>query len=521
MSKELVDWAKLLSDNRKVPFADVLKAVEEALAVSCRRKYDGERVFRVELNPKTGEQTIYRQWKVVEEVMYPTREISIEAALLEDPNIKVGDHLEDLEENESIKQDRNSFITFRQMIMSSMKVLEKRRIIQSYVPYIGQMVIGKVRRQTNNHIAVTLPEMDVEEVITSPDEYDEDLLMQVRSTDGIIRKDGLIQGERYRVNQSIRALLVSINEDKDGEMHIVLSRSHPDIIKQLMRREIPEIRDGVIEIVDIAREGGRRAKVVVRSDRTDLDVVGACVGVRSSRIEAISRELNNERIDIIQYEEDLANYVWECLCRPNIERIVIDERRNVIEVFVSPDSLSNAIGRQGVNVRLASKLVGIPVRVYSIEEFANLKEQQFAKNLEEFENTLGLDRESAEYLIDQGFTTIEELAGAEQEELEEILDPEQAQMLRQLAQDKLNSQLNAQVEYIEQANVEDALLDLEGMSSEIIIELIKKDIKTLEALADLATDELTDCMAPKLAESLIMQARQICWFNNAEEEASL
>lgn len=523
MSLELVQWTRDLAQNHRIDFQKLLECVEEALAVSIRRKYDGERSFRVKLDPETGEQQIFRTWKVVEEVTAPTKEISLEAALLDDPNLNVGDYIEDLDEDEQIVHDRNSYISFRQMMQNGLRDLERDRIVSSYEPYIGTIVTGKIRKISNNLVVLNLPEMDVEGLTVATGDPDDQIFNHQNTVEGVIRRSGMIPGEKFRVNQEIKCFLVAIERAENKKVTIVLSRTHPEIIRQLMFFQIPELREGMVDIVKIVREAGKRAKVSVVALDPYVDVVGAFIGIRSMRIQAIIDELNGERVDIIPYHEDLAVYVGNALAlnQEDIKHLVIDDRRRLIEVYVAEESLSGAIGRGGLNIRLATKLLDnrYTIRIYDIVDKDRIKEEFLTPYVTKLEADLGVDAESAQYLADNGFTSVEEIAGAEIFELYELLSEEQAQMIHDLARAKVEEKIQAERDFITSSNIEPALLNLEGINTDIIINLIKQDIKTLEDLADLATDELDGFMSRHLAESLIMQARQICWFSNADEEA--
>ncbi|RIY34105.1 transcription termination factor NusA [Psittacicella hinzii] len=514
---ELVKWARNIADRRNIEFDRILEAIEEGLAISVRRKYDGERIFRIKLNPETGEATIYRQWKVVEEVNVPTREISIEAALFENANIKVGEYIEDIDEDEVIELDRIGYNTFRQIMTSKVRSLENEKIIKSYEPYLGKIVKGRVRQSKNNTVVLSFPEF------SRPYENNFDEEAEHHYVEGILRRDGLIPGDRFRNNQEVSALLVALESGDPNKQQMVLSRTSPEFLHALLRRQVPEIQNGIIEVVDIAREPGLRAKVVVRTNDKKLDLIGACLGVKTSRINPITRELRNEKIDIIPFDQDFVTYIHSLLTlSPEEEaQIIIDEKAKMISVAVTAEQLPIAIGQRGVNVRLANQILGWKIHVYDIETFAKQKEEEDQKYISVFETDLQLDHDTARFLVEQGFRNVEELAATSQEELEELFEPEDAKLLKEMANNCVNEYLNAQLEQIEKANIEQGLKELEGMTNEFLIKLIEHNIKTLEDLADLATDELTSYInvSEVIANSLIMQARQIVWFNEEESEA--
>ncbi|RIY34814.1 transcription termination factor NusA [Psittacicella gerlachiana] len=515
---ELVKWARDIAERRHIDFNKILEAIEEGLAISVRRKYDGERTFKISLDPETGDATIYRLWKVVEEVNVPTREISIEAALFENPNLKVGDYIEDVDENEVIELDRIGYNTFRQIMTSKVRSLENEKIIKSYEPYLGKIVKGRVRQSKNNSVVLSFPELNVRR-----NDFIDNDEAEHNYVEGIIRREGLIPGDRFRNNQEVSALLVALESGDPNKQQMILSRTSPDFLHALLRRQVPEIQNGIIEVVDIVREPGLRAKVVVRTNDKKLDLIGACLGVRTSRIAPITRELRNEKIDIIPFSDDFVTYIHSLLTlSPDEEaQIIIDEKSKMISVAVSPEQLPIAIGQKGVNVRLANQILGWKIHVYDIETFAKEKEEEDQKFISNFENDLQIDEDTARFLVEQGFKHVEELAAASIEELEELFETEDAKLLKDRANERVRELLNAQQEQIEQSGVEDRLRNLEGMTNDILINLISHDIKSLEDLADLATDELISYInvSENLANSLIMQARQIVWFNEEETEA--
>ncbi|MFC6277317.1 transcription termination factor NusA [Psittacicella hinzii] len=516
---ELVQWAREVAEKRHLDFAKILEAIEEGLAISVRRKYDSDRAFRIKLDPKTGEATIYRLWKVVEDVNVSTREISLEAALYENPNIKVGDYIEDIDEDEEIVLDRIGYNTFRQIMTAKVRSLENEKIIKSYEPYLGTVVTGRVKQTKGNSVTLTFPELNNASPTANP-ELDEG---EHRNVEGIIRKEGTIPGERLRNNQEVKALLLALESGDPNKQQMVLSRSAPEFLGALLTKQVPEIQTGQIEIVAIARDPGVRAKVIVKSHDQRLDVIGACLGVKTTRISPVSRELHHEKIDIIPYDDDFVTYIHNLLTLdPTQEaQIVIDDQSNQIQVAVNKEQLSSSIGQKGVNVRLASQILGWKIRVYDLESFEKAKNEEDQEYIKYFIENLNLDEDTSRFLVEQGFKRIEELALAELSELEELFETEDAQELQNLAKAKVAEILNAQKEKIAEANIDPRLQDLEGMNNDILLKLAENQVTTIEDLADLATDELTSyiSMSDKVANSLIMQARQIVWFNEEETEA--
>lgn len=366
MSKELVAWTKEIAKAHDLDFQEVLAGVEEALAVSVRRQHEGEKLFRVELDAKTGEQRIYRQWKVVEDVQVPTKEISLEAALIDDPDAQVGQYVEDLEEGEEIKHDRIGFTTFRQIMTTRIRELKRKQALDSYIPFLGKIVTGTIRKVTPTRVTVNLPLLDKDH---QPTVQTDELQDDSASVEAIIRKKDMIPGERYRTNAPIRALLLAIENEPNNKPVAVLTRADTDLVRLLLRRQVPEIEQGKIEIVSIAREPGVRCKVAVRTNDETIDVIGAVIGIRSSRIQSIVQEISGERVDIIEYDEDLPRYVYNALCQPEIHKIVIDEASQTVELAVAKENLSLTIGKAGINVKLAARLVGWKIKVLDTEKF--------------------------------------------------------------------------------------------------------------------------------------------------------
>lgn len=518
---ELIKWARELAENRKISFERILEAIEEGLAISVRRKYEGDRAFRIKLDPETGAPTIYRLWKVVEDVNVATREISLEAALYENPNLKVGDYIEDIDEDEKIELDRIGYNTFRQIMTSKVRSLENEKVIKSYEPFLGQIVTGRVRMSKAGSMTLIFPELNA---ASSDEYYDETETLYV---EGVIKRDGMIRGEKFRANTPVRALLQALESGDPNKQQMVLSRSAPDFLAHLLAEQVPELRSGEVELIDIEREPGVRAKVVVTPGEYghNIDPIGALIGINSSRIKPITRELSGEKIDVILYSDDITDYTLNLLTISPEDReqtqVLIDEQSQEIKVAVPEEKLSSVIGQRGINVRLTSKIVGWKIIVSSIEQFETAQKEEDDKLVAYFMEKMQLDAETALYLVEQGYKHIEEIALAECEELYEMFDEEDADSLQALAKQSLAEELDKQQEAIAAANVDPRLADLDGMTDEILLQLIDNNIKTLEDLADLANDELSSYigMGEEVANSLIMQARQIVWFE-AEETAA-
>lgn len=528
-NEQFVEYASMIARENKVDFDKVLTVLCEALAVTIRRKYDGERLFKVAIDPETSKLEIYRIYKVVETVHYPTRELSIEAALLEDPNLTVGSEVCDLDENEEIVLDRISFSTVRQIMANRVKDLRRDRILSLYEPYLGQVVFGTVKRISKNCIHVTLPETP----LTSMGQTGKEQWNDTNSIEAYILKDGIIASEIdkknhnelsnrkgvLRVNEEIAAVFTEIKVDKErNSKKMILSRTHPNYLGYILAKEIPEIKTGDVEVVKIVREAGTRAKVSVRTNDPKLDVLGACIGPRSERINAVNSQLSNERVDIIQYSDNFETYIQNALAQQDIKQIQIDEVKDVINVVVDKENLSPTIGKFGSNVKLAAKLIDMKIKVYCEEDFADLQQKEGEDSIQVFVE-LGLDEDSAKYLVENGFTTVSELANCEIEDLEEIVDNEQALLLQKLAQEAEQKHIKEQIEFIENSNVEERLKQLEDMTPEILVSLINEGVLTLEDLADKANDELSHIMSKKIANSLIREARNLTYFSDENEEA--
>lgn len=393
--------------------------------------------------------------------------------------------------------------------------LKRKQALDSYIPFLGKIVTGTIRKVTPTRVTVNLPLLDKDH---QPTVQTDELQDDSASVEAIIRKKDMIPGERYRTNAPIRALLLAIENEPNNKPVAVLTRADADLVRLLLRRQVPEIEQGKIEIVSIAREPGVRCKVAVRTNDETIDVIGAVIGIRSSRIQSIVQEISGERVDIIEYDEDLPRYVYNALCQPEIHKIVIDEASQTVELAVAKENLSLTIGKAGINVKLAARLVGWKIKVLDTEKFEQQKEENEQSIISSFIEGLGVDEESAHYLVDQGFRRIQEIADAELTDLVEILDEEQAQMLQSIAKQHIQAGIDSQLQIIKDANVETAILELENINNELVIKLIGKGITKLEDLADCAADELSDVMSSSLAKSLIMQARKICWFDGEDQE---
>jgi len=414
-------------------------------------------------------------------------------AQADDPDVEIGDILE--EEMESIEFGRIAVQTAKQVILQKVREAERMQVVDRFDDRVGEVLNGIVKRADRGHIFLDLG----------------------NKVEAIIPREHGIPREMVRRGDRLRGMLIEVNKENRGPL-LTLSRGAPNFLIELFKVEVPEIDQGLITIKAAARDPGFRAKIAVFSADAKLDPIGACVGMRGSRVMSVSNELGGERIDIVLWDEDPAHFVINAMAPAEIESIIVDEERNCIDVAVADDKLSQAIGRGGQNVRLASELTGWNINVMTADE-ANEKNQSEAMEfVEKFMDKLDIDEDMSVLLVQEGFTSIDEIAYVEESELLSVegFDEDIVAELRQRARDALLTQLISNEEKLEESKPADDLLSLSGMNDKLAYTLASKEIVTRDDLADLATDELLEIseMTEAEASELIMEARKH-WF---EEE---
>ncbi|MCW9697875.1 MULTISPECIES: transcription termination factor NusA [unclassified Avibacterium] len=493
MSKEILLAAEAVSNEKLLPREKIFEALESAIALSTRKKYEQEIDVRVVIDPKTGEFDTFRRWLVVDEVTNPTKEITLEAAQFDDPNVQVGDYVED--QIESVAFDRITMQTARQVISSKIREAERNKIVEQFRSNEGEIVTGTVKKVNRENIILDLGQQ----------------------AEAVILREDMLPRENFRPGDRVRGVLYRVSPESKGAQ-LFVTRAKPEMIIELFRIEVPEIGEELIEIKGAARDPGSRAKIAVKSNDKRIDPVGACVGMRGSRVQAITNELGGERVDIVLWDDNPAQFVINAMAPADVTSIVVDEDNHSMDIAVEAENLPQAIGRNGQNVRLAKQLTGWTLNVMTTEELNEKHQAEDNKVLKRFIEALEIDEEFAQILVEEGFTSLEELAYVPVNELTAIDGLEDEDLVEELqtrAKNALTAAALAEEEALKQAHIEDKLLNLEGMNRHLAFKLAEKQITTLEELAEQGVDDLADIeeLSAEQAADLIMAARNICWFS--------
>jgi N utilization substance protein A len=498
MAKEILLVAEAVSNEKAVPRQKIFEALEFALATATKKKHEGDIDVRVSINQKTGEYDTFRRWLVVEQpeqgaLENPYREITIEAAQIDEPHIQLGDYVE--EQIESIQFDRITTQTAKQVIVQKVREAERALIVESYIDQEGEMVTGVVKKATRDAIVLDLG----------------------NNAEAVIYRDDMLPRENHRPGDRVRGLLYAVKPEARGAQ-LFVTRSKPDMLIELFRIEVPEIAEEMIEIKGAARDPGSRAKIAVKSNDRRIDPVGACVGMRGARVQAVSTELSNERIDIVLYDDNPVQYVINAMAPADVASIVVDEDKHSMDIAVEADNLAQAIGRNGQNVRLASQLTGWELNVMTVEDMNKKSQEENSKLINLFTENLDIDDEFAEFLIQEGFSSLEEVAYVPVAEFLEIdgLDEDTVEELRNRAKAALTTKALKDEESLEGAEPAEDLLNLPGLERHLAFVMASKGVVTLEDLAEQGIDELVDIteLSEEKAGELIMAARNICWFGD-------
>ncbi|WP_110647803.1 transcription termination factor NusA [Salinicola peritrichatus] len=497
MSKEILLVVDAISNEKSVPRDVIFEAVEAALASASRKRFEGKDVsVRVQIDRRTGEYDTFRRWVVVEdeEFVSEDREIPLSEAEQRDPPLALGDVVE--EQIESVAFGRIAAQTAKQVIVQKVREAERAQIVKQYTEREGELVAGIVKKTTRDGLIIDLGE----------------------NAEGFLPRSEMIPGERYRMNERVRALLWKVDPEARGSQ-LILSRTKPGMLVELFKIEVPEIAEQLIEIKGAARDPGARAKIAVKTNDKRIDPVGACVGMRGSRVQAVSNELRNERVDIILWDDNPAQLVINAMAPAEVASILVDEDAHSMDVAVAEDNLAQAIGRSGQNVRLASELTGWTLNVMTEDEAEGKREQEVDSLIEYFINHLEIDEDVARILVEEGFTTIEELAYVPLEEMLEIeeFDEDLVEELRARAKDELLNLAIASEEALDGAQPAEDLLTMDGMDRHLAFILASRGIVTMEDLAEQSIEDLKDIddVDEERAAALIMTARAP-WFQSEE-----
>lgn len=512
---ELIQIAEAVAREKSIDKDIVIAAMEDALSRAARSRYGHETNIKAEIDPRTGETKLWRLMEVVEEVENDSAEITLKEAQGRNPDATIGDFLSD--PLPPVDFGRQAAMGAKQVITQKVRDAERDRQYEEYKDRMGEIVNGLVKRIEYGHVIVDLGKAEA-----------------------IIRRDQQLPREAIRQGDRVRAYIAEVRREQRGPQ-IFLSRTHPQFMAKLFEQEVPEVYDGVIEIKAVARDPGSRAKIGVMSNDNSIDPVGACVGMRGSRVQAVVNELGGEKIDIVPWSEDLATFVVNALAPAEVAKVVLDEESERIEVVVPDDQLSLAIGRRGQNVRLASQLSSFEIDIMTEEEESEKRQKEFATRSELFMQALDVDDIIAGLLVSEGFTSIEELAYVELEEIAIIegFDDETAQELQARANEYLEKEAIELNEKRLELGVSDELYEMEGLTAKMVIALAEDGVKTMEDFAGCASDDLTGWIErvdgekkhyegilegfrikPEQAEELITRARLAAGWVTEEELAA-
>jgi len=499
MNKEILLVAEAVSNEKAVPREKIFEALEIAIATATRKKYDGDIEVRVAIDRQTGDFETFRRWKVVADpdtiLENPYAEISLSAAQIDDPEIQVGEYIE--EQIDSIVFDRITTQTAKQVIVQKVREAERAQVVEQYEDQVGTLISGIVKKATRDNVILDLG----------------------NNAEAVIFRDDMLPRESVRPGDRVRGLLFAVRPEARGAQ-LFVSRSHPDFLIELFRIEVPEIGEEMIEVKGAARDPGSRAKIAVKSNDRRIDPVGACVGMRGARVQAVSGELGGERVDIVLWDDNPAQYVINAMAPAEVVSIVMDEETHTMDIAVDAANLAQAIGRNGQNVRLASQLTGWELNVMTVDDFNARNEAESERLTSLFMEGLEIDEDFAAVLIDEGFSSLEEIAYVPVSELLSVegMDEDIVEELRNRARDYLTTKALATEESLEGAEPDSTLLELEGLDRHLAYELAAKGVRTLEDLAEQGIDDLEEIesLTPEMAGELIMKARNICWFSNEE-----
>ncbi|UCG73453.1 MAG: transcription termination/antitermination protein NusA [Chromatiales bacterium] len=501
MSKEILMVVEAVSNEKGVEKDIIFEAIEAALASATRRRYGEDIDVRVAIDRESGDYDTFRRWLVFadesDELEFPERELRMIDAVDYNPDVEPGEYVE--EPIESVEFGRIGAQTAKQVIVQKVREAERAKLVEEYQDRVGELLAGVVKRVDRNGVYLDLG----------------------GNAEGFVPREQMIPREPVRPQDRLKALLYEVRSEPRGPQ-LFLTRTSPEFLLSLFQIEVPEVGQGLIEILGAARDPGLRAKIAVKSNDRRIDPVGACVGMRGSRVQAVSNELAGERVDIILHDENPAQFVINAMSPADVVSIVVDEDKHSMDVAVEEDKLSQAIGRGGQNIRLASELSGWELNVMNEADAEEKSESEAKELLGMFMKQLDVDEQVALILVQEGFSSIEEVAYVPAAELAEIeeFDESIVEELRNRARDVLLTQAIASEEEIDEAEPADDLLELEGMTRETAFLLAAKGVVTREDLAEQSVDELLEIegMEAERAGELIMKARAH-WFEDEEQAA--
>jgi len=499
MNKEILLVVEAVSNEKGLPREAIFEALESALAIATKKKYESDIEVRVVIDRESGQFETFRRWLVLApdaEMENPCQEMTFEAAEYDNPEIQIGEFIED--EIESVTFDRITTQTAKQDIVQKVREAERAQVVAQYAEQEGELITGVVKRMSRDNILLDLG----------------------NNAEAVIFRDEMLPRENFRPGDRLRGLLFAVRPEARGAQ-LFMTRTQPEMLIELFRLEVPEIAEEMIDLMGAARDPGSRAKIAVKSNDQRIDPIGACVGMRGARVQAVSSELGGERVDIILWDENPAQFAINAMAPAEVASIVVDEDTHSMDIAVEEENLAQAIGRNGQNIRLASQLTGWVLNVMTVAELKTKHQAEADNVISVFTQALEIDEDFAGVLVDEGFSSLEEIAYVPINELLEIdgLDEEMVEELRTRAKDILATKALAQEESIAGAKPAEDLLALEGLEGRLAFTLASKGIITLEDLAEQAVDDLLEIenMSEEKAGELIMAARNICWFSDDVE----
>ena len=477
----------------------MIEALEEAIQKAGRSKYGHDHDIRAHIDRKNGNIDLKRYREVVEEIEDEAKQLTLDEAKRYKKDVAVGEFL--IDDLPPLDFGRIAAMTAKQVIVQKVREAEREKQFDEFKDRVGEMISGVIKRVEYGNATIDIG----------------------GRAEAMLRRDECLPREHLKNGDRVRAYIYDVRQEVRGPQ-IFLSRTRPEFMEKLFTQEVPEIYDGVIEIKGVARDPGSRAKITVQSRDGSIDPVGACVGMRGSRVQAVVNELQGEKIDIIPYTEDIASFTVSALAPAEVAKVVLDEVNKRMEVVVPDEQLSLAIGRRGQNVRLASMLTGWDIDILTEEEESNRRAEEFTKRSTLFIAALDVDEVIAHLLVAEGFTSIEEIAETPIDELNQIEGFEEE--ISTELQNRANVWLEGKLEELKakqkELSIKDDLVEFEGLTPDMIIKLGENEIKSLDDFADLATDELVeilgeDSMTNSDSEKLIMGAREkLGWFTEEE-----
>jgi N utilization substance protein A len=490
MNKEILMVVDAVSNEKGVDKEIIFEALEAALAAAARRKHSELWDVRVAINRKTGDYETFRRWKVFaddsREIENPEAELRLEDGLDVDPSVQIGGSVE--QPMESATFGRIAAQQAKQVIVQKVREAERAQVVEQYKDRVGTLVSGVVKRIDRNGIYVDLGS----------------------NAEGFVPRSDMIVREQLKPQDRVKAFLKEVRAEPRGPQ-LFLTRTAPEFLIELFKLEVPEVGQGMIKILAAARDPGIRAKIAVKSSDPRIDPVGACVGMRGSRVQAVSNEIAGERVDIIPYDDNPAQFVINAMSPAEVQSIVVDEEKHGMDIAVAEDKLSQAIGRGGQNIRLASQLTGWELNVMTESDAETKSDAESKALIATFMKQLDVDENVASILVQEGFSTIEEVAYVPAAELAGIEEFDEAiiKELRNRARDVLLTQAIASEESLDASMPTEDLLTLEGMSPDLALALARRGVRSRDDLADQAVDDLADIegLSAEEAGSLIMKAR--------------